>query len=272
MPALIEAATRRSLLWLNARDYAQRLLANGNVDWLDVAAVAGWQRKTQGLLPSDVIELDVAPVLAQWLQADAQRRIAMAQRRRTPFALKTLLADPDLRGHFTALMNALRACFPAHSLALTMPGPAHWLRMTYAAAHGVEPPTIEDDDVEAAAMYLADFLRIFAESGIDTILIGGSEAVPATAVIQPVLNVCRHYRWEAGWHLHPTAGVITANPGFDYLIAAAPIDGVLTGVEVPAAFWHHDPPPTGRFRHAVIPPELQPEQVLERLAELRRPD
>lgn len=268
MPALLDAADR-GLLWLDADAYAQRLFANGAIDWLDAAAVIAWQRKTQGLLRSDVIALDAEPVISAWLLADPTRREAMRARGGSRFALKTLLADAGLRARMVALLNGLRASFETRLLALTMPGPARWLQLACGGANGAPPPTPDADDVEAAGMYVADFLRSFAETGVDALLLGAGEPVASADALTPVLNLCRHYRWDCGWRLSVAGSGDFDDPGFGYVVAATPLDGIRTGIEVPQRFWQDGHPPDGSFRYARVPVELQPERVLERLAALR---
>ncbi|MGH8446404.1 MAG: hypothetical protein ACREVL_14115, partial [Solimonas sp.] len=170
MGAFDDLLAQRRLLWLDYADYAGALLAGGNVPWLDVSALVAWQRKAQGLLRSDVVELPLGTVCDAWLHAQAPLREAMRAKRRAVFPLRTLLADEALRRHLVELAAGLRASFAGVPLALALPSPKHWLAEAYRQVHAVEPE-FEDEDIEDAAVYVADFLRLFGESGIDLILL-----------------------------------------------------------------------------------------------------
>lgn len=262
----------RKPLWLDYGDYAGALLAQGAVPWLDVSALVAWQRKAQGLLKSDVLQLPVAAVCAAWLAANPSLREAMAAKKRTVFPLKTLLADEALRAHLVELAKGLRACFADLPLALACPSPRRWVADAFRQAHGAgEEVEVGDDETDSAAVYVADFLRSFGDAGIDVLLLQESlDSEPASteslALYQPVLNIAAHYRWSTV--LDAPAGRLSDAGGFGFLIA--PQAG--GGRHVPAEFWGGaeapDCPPQG-FRHALIPAQAQPESVLQRLAGLR---
>jgi hypothetical protein len=262
-------------LWLDYGAYAGRLLANGAVPWLDVDAASGWMRKAQSLLKSDVVSLPVAAVAADWLRAHPQLVAAMGAKRRSVYALKTLLADEALRSHLASLVRVLRASFSAAPLVLVLPSPRLWVIQAHAQAHGGEAAEIDADAVDSAAAYVADFLRGFAEAGLDGLLLEESEETePASAedlqLYQAVFNVAAHYRWELGLRL-PRGHCATA-AGLGFVLAPQPAAGATLGLRVPAAFWDGAAPPacpTGGFRFAEIPAEANPEGVLERLAALR---
>lgn len=279
MPALTTLVdTSRRPLWLDYGDYAGALLAGGQPPWLDVGAFVAWQRKAQGLLKSDVVGLPVASVVEAWLAARPGLREEMASKRRTVFALKTLLADEALRAHLVELVRGLRGCFADTPLALVCPSPRRWVAEAFRQAHGADAEVeVGDDEADSAAMYMADFLRSFGEAGIDVLLLRESaDSEPAdaaaVAVYQPVLNIAAHYRWELG--LEAAAGRYAGGEaGLGFVIAPSALPGARAGCEVPAAFWSGGvaPPdcPPGGLRHARIPADAQPETVLQRLGELR---
>ncbi len=281
MPALSEriAANPRSL-WLEYTAYAGALLANGSVPWLEVDAAVGWMRKAQSLLKSDVIALPLAAVQTQWLDAHPELKTAMAAKRRAVFPLKTLLADSALRARLAELVRALRSSFPNLPLIMTLPSPRLWLGQAWALAHA-EPAEIDADAVDGAAAYIADFLREFAECGIDAVLLeesAGSE--PASAedlqLYQAVFNLAAHYRWDLGLRLPQAPRFVASAQGPRFLVtpgisgwAAA---GPILGLVVPASFWSGEAAPEcpeGGFRFAEIPADARPESVLERLSALR---
>ena len=266
------AAAKGKVLWLDYTDYAGKLLAGGAVPWLDVGALVAWQRKAQGLLKSDVVALPLAPLCAAWLKKNPALAAAMGEKKRAPYPLKTLLADAPLRAHIAELLAGLRASFAGATLALVIPSPRQWLAVTYAQAHGGADVEVGADEADTAAMYLADFLRAFGESGVDVLLLEESEqSEPASTEelewYRPVLNVAAHYRWATGLRLPAAKHHVS---GVDFLIAPRAVNGARVLTALPPAFWSGKiAAPAGDARFAAIPGDAKPETVLERLGVLR---
>lgn len=278
MPLLTERlAAEAPCLWLDYDSYAGALLANGNVPWLDVDALVGWMRKAQSLLKSDVVTVPVAAVVEQWLGAHSELRTAMAAKRRVVFPLKTLLADVALRRHLVDLAKALRSSFPKPPLMLALPSPRLWVAQTSAQAHPGEAVEIDADAVDGAAAYIADFLREFAECGIDGIvLLESPESEPASAedlqLYQAVFNVAAHYRWDAGLRLPVAKHDAALGAGPAFVVSPRGAAAGAAGLVVNPEFWIGGAPPecpAGGFRYAEIPVDAKPESVLDRLATLR---
>jgi hypothetical protein len=266
--ALLAEAVRPPL-WLDDTAYGARLLAGGSPPWLDVSALVSWRRKVQGLLKPSVSVLDVAPLADAWIDANPSVRQAMSAQRRGTAPLRALLSEEGLRLHIKEVLAGLRASSSA-PLALGSPSPRKWIRRAYQTAFA-EHLTPGEDETDSAAVYLADFLRVFGESSIDVLLLEDDvETAPADSQqvgwYQSVLNLARHYRWDVGLRVPQ---VPQGESLLDFLIAARDAKGV----EVDAAFWSgggaapHVPP--GGFRYAAIPVDAEPEAVLERLAKLR---
>lgn len=265
-------------LWLDAQAYAARLLAGGRAPWLEVTACVAWYGRWLGLLKPDVAELPLAPIVAAWLETHPGLCEAMAAKSRTGFALRTLVADAELREHLLTLTRALRTASRL-PLVLVLPSPRVWLALAYRQAHG-GTTEIEEDDIDSAAVHIADFLRGFGDAGIDALLLDerddGIAAAPL-ALYQPVLNVADHYHWACGLRLADGQGIAGDGDGdgvdrLVFVIAPQPITGAVNGVSLPAGFWSGDAAPalTGQaFHHAEIPVDAEPERVLERLALLR---
>lgn len=256
----------RRPLWLDYGDYAGALLAGGKLPWLDVAAYVALQRKAQGLLRSDVVQLPVADVCAAWVAARPALRAEMASKKRTLFPLKTLLADAGLRTLLLELTRGLRACFDGLPLALVCPSPGAWVVQAWRLAQGADAPVeVSEDDTDGASVYIADFLRAFGEAGVDVLLLQeAGEGTKALDLYQPVLNVAAHYRWEAGLQ----SAVEIAGEGLSFVISPASA----SGRDLPPGVWNGGAAPecpAQGFRYAKIPADAQPEIVLQRLAELR---
>ncbi|MES2681984.1 MAG: hypothetical protein V4650_00555 [Pseudomonadota bacterium] len=249
-------------LWLDSHAYCARLLAGGSAPWLDVGNCVGWQRKAQGLLKADVLALPVADIIDAWLAAHPNLRTDMAAKARATYPLRTLLADEALRAHLVELVLGLRAGLAGLPLVLVLPAPRAWVLMAYAQAHGTATEAGEDE-ADSASVYIADFLRVFGEAGVEALLL---QAAEDAAGCQSLLNVAAHYRWDVG-----VQGASSAPPaGTAFVIAAQALQGLTTGIALDQAFWNGEAAnPQGAFVYAHIPVAAQPEAVLDRLATLR---
>lgn len=272
------AKASRPVLWLDANAYAGRLLAGGAVPWLNAAELIAWQRKAQGLLKSDVLAVPLAAVCDAWLSAHPALKSSMAEKRRAVYPLKVLLADDAMRAHLLEVVNSYRAVFTSMPLALIAPSPRAWAASAYAQAHGADAEVeIGDDEADSAAMYLADFLRSFADSGVDILLLDEQDAAQALstsmlACYQSVSNVAEHYRWDLGLRLSAAGAESVAVAGLTFVVSEKAQADVTAGLEVPSAFWEGADAgavPAGGFRYVHIPEQAQPEGVLERLGVLR---
>ncbi len=267
------------LLWIDSTAYTARLLEGGSAPWLDVANFLAWQRKAQGLVRSDVITLPVAAVVSALLEKSPSLRDAMAAKPRAQFALKTLLADETLRAHLSELLAGLRACFVGAPLVLQIPSPRAWVVQSYVQAHGnADDITVDEELVDAAAMYVADFLRTFSEAGVDGLLLveASADMPQATAELEwyrPVFNVAAHYRWQLGVKFPADANTaMTLEATDDIAFFVASVSGA-KGQLTPASYWVSGIRPTcseTQFHYADIPVEANPETVLDRLTALRQ--
>jgi hypothetical protein len=280
MAAFLEqvAASDSKLLWLDDADYSAALLAGGAAPWLDATAYVTWRRKAQSLLKSNVIAVPVARICRAWLANDATLRGACAAKTRANFPLKTLLAAADLRRHLADIIVGLRSSFPTPALALVCPSPRAWISDAYRWAFG-ESAQIEvgEEEVDAATLHSADFLREFGGSGIDTVLLEESaQSEPATAAeiewYRSVLNVGAHYRWDMGLEV-PGVRLAGEDPaGFSYVVGPKPFGAPRFGRIIGEEFWRGADPDHSLpydFRFSRIPSDIKPEVVLDRLAILR---
>lgn len=269
-------ASGANLVWIDSYDYAKALLGGGTIPWLDLSEAVAWQRKVQSLLPSDVVPVPVERVAQAWCAAHGETLEAMRAKKRAGAALRTLLADAGLRRQLVELTKGLRSCFGGKALALVVPAPARWLTLAHEAAFGEPLADIDADLADSAAVYIADFLREFAETGLDVVLIdegGASPLSPADAIsiLTPVFNLAEHYRWVVGVKTATAEGLETAaGPGF--FVAPAAVPGHTSGLAIGADFWAGSAAPerpAGGFRYLTIPEGHNPESVLERVATLR---
>ncbi|MFA7282489.1 MAG: hypothetical protein WC100_20570 [Sterolibacterium sp.] len=265
-------------VWLDFYAYAGKLLAKGNIPWLDQAQFVSFLATAQSLLRSDVVSLPLESLAAALLDDDL--RTAMKAKSRPGFPLRTLLQDAKLRDSVTGLLVPLRASHQGLPLTLLLPSPRRWLASAYQSAHGeaLDAEVAGDnDEIDSAAVYLADFLRCFADSNIDALLLqeNPGEAPASTeqwACYDPVVNIAKHYRWEVGVLDPAPAAPLAAGSGIDFCIAPALAAGTSGGLMLDETFWQGADAPSpgsGQFRYATVPAGATPETVLQQLAKLR---
>ena len=267
--------------WLEYVGYAGKLLAGGKVPWTAVDGAMAWLRQAQGLLRSSVVAVPVATIAAAWLDQNPALRVAMAGKSRTIFPLRTLLADPGLRAHLRGLVEATGASLSSLPLVAVIPSPRTWVGLAYDQAFAGSEVDIDEDAIDSAASYIADFLRELPQTMVAGILLDESGvttplSADTVALYQPIFNIANHYRWQVGI-LVPQAGsgdaiAAAATGAPDFWITAEPVAGKTCGVIIGDAIWSGAAAPArpeGGFRYAAIPTDSQPESVLERLATLQ---
>lgn len=273
------AAAQTAQIWLDFYDYAAALLADGRIPWLDPAQFSALHLKAQALLQSAVISLPVEPIAAALIAAQPAIREQMRARSRTVYPLRCLLEQPALREAVLALLQPLRSAHAARPLALMLPSPRRWLKLSYALAHDVSAESVVvegGEEIEAASMYVADFLRSFAQSGIDAVVLvetagGGARSAEELSWYAPVFNKVQHYRWELGLLDAAPCAPLQPDSSLSFRIAPRHAPDAPSGLLLDAAFWSSaapQPRAAGQFLYAVVPPGAMPEKVLSRLAAL----
>ena len=280
MPKLLDrlAASDKPLLWLDDIAYSDKLLAGGKTPWLEGAEYTAFRRKAQGLLKPDFTVIPLGRVVAAWVASHPPLKEAMAAKKRAVSPVRTLLADEGLRAHLVEMLKGLRAALGSAPLVLAIPSPRAWVTQAYEQAFGAGAEVeVGGDEADSCAVYVAEFLRSFGESGVDGLLLeerAGAEPANAEELgwYQPVINVAGHYRWDLGVRL-PTAASFSGDAtGVQFVIAPKAVSGAANGLALPDAFWTGDAAPAvpkGAFRFAEIPAQAVPEQVLARLNALR---
>ena len=263
-------------VWFDAAAYGRaRLLGGGDVPWRSPAELSSFFAKIGGMFHSDAILVDLADLFAQRTAADQQLRAAMAARSRPGYALRTLLGDEQARGTAVEAVRVLAATSGPVPLVLSVPAPGRWL-VAAAQQAGSDPGPPDVGRAETAAMYSADFLRIFAGTGVDGLLLHEGR-VPAGELIhpeayRPVLNVAGHYEWPvlvrtdaaAAWPHGPVPGVAV------WLGSAGPDEpsgrwGMVAGPD----FWEGvTPPAEADLVLAPVPAEAEPEAVMKQVRAL----
>jgi hypothetical protein len=262
--------------WFDSLAYCRaKLLGGAPVPWTSPGDLVAFTSKAQGMFGSDALLVDVADLCDERATADLELRAAMGSRSRAGYALRTLLADDTVR---TATVDAVRAVSGGGDgtpVVLSIPSPARWLTISAEQAEQpAEPP--DADRADTAAMYIADFLRVFGTAGVDGLLLDegpadAGELVPADAY-RPVLNVAENYGWPtlictpaaAAWPNGAVAGIA----GW---IGTAPPQpaGATWGWYAGSDFWAGaGPDGEPDLLFAVVPEEADPESVMARVRAL----
>ncbi|HZE51528.1 MAG TPA: hypothetical protein VE074_18270, partial [Jatrophihabitantaceae bacterium] len=260
-------------VWFDSLAYCRaKLLADGPLPWASPGELAAFTAKAQGMFGSDALLVDVADLCAERAMADPELRAAMGLRSRAGYALRTLLADDTVRTTAVDAVGAVSGGGAGTPVVLSMPSPARWLTISSDLAGQPAEPA-DADRADTAAMYVADFLRVFGTVGVDGLLldegpVDAAELVPADAY-RPVLNVAENYSWPtligtpaaAAWPNGAVAGVA------GWIGTAAPQPaGPTWGWYAGADFWTGgDVPSDAGLVFAVVPEEADPDSVMARV-------
>lgn len=263
---------QRRLLWIDFHDYSARLLSGGRIPWLATDELINWQKRSVSLLPTDVVSVPVGRVIAAWFERHGDLATLMAAKRRPGHPLRALLSHVPLRSHLVELVSGLRRCFPDKPIALVAPAPEEWLKIAYRQVFSDEDVVFDEDLVDDAAMYIAEFLREFAGVGLDALLLDARETDRASYPFEPldmygpIRNLAEHYRWSLGV-MRETAAIGSAvTPHF--WIGRGPVDTEVAGHILGDEFWGQDELKLAgapAFLYLEIPESANPERVLDKL-------
>jgi hypothetical protein len=274
---LVLVSADRTPLWIDAWCYGEKLLNRGEpAPWNNVGQLAAFAGKLQDLVASDVLMIDVQPFYDYWLHHNPALLEAMAEKRRLGYPLRTLLADLAARTQVHEHIEALCNSNSELPVVLAMPSPRRWMAWAYCRSKGVESVDVSWEDAESASIYVADYLRTFADCPLSGVLLrespgSGPKDLSEVARYQPVVNVARHYQWRVVLDTGDDGGVSDSDDG-EILFLGADIAG-LSGVRVTELDGQ------GKSRHGLagcycyiqVPDDAVPETVLDLLASLREP-
>jgi hypothetical protein len=267
---------RSQAVWFDSLAYCrEKLLSGESLPWRSPGDLAAFFGKAQGMFSSDALLVDLGDLYAQLVADDDGLRTAMAARARPGYALRVLLGDGPARDIAQEAVAAVAATAGVVPVVLSLPSPARWLTITAEQARQ-ELTAPDADRAETAAMYVADFLRTFAASGVDGLLLDEGPT-PADDLVDPeayrsVLNVAAHYEWPvlvrsdiaSAWPHGAVAGVAA---WLGTVAVGQPIArwGVVAGRD----FWTgEDQTRQGDLVLAVVPVDADPEAVMQRVRAL----
>lgn len=267
-------------LWVNFNDYTKKLLLGESENpWDTPASYMAFYGQAHGLVKADVVVLDVWDLFQHWMEDDEKAIPAMAEKKRVPYALKTMLEAFAPRELLAEVITAVSNNYGDETpIVLVVPSPRSLLVRAHKAATGndAEP---EEMVVDTAAMYLADFLRYFSETNLSGVLLVEDEALmPASSEelswYQPVYNVAKHYRWSVGVRLPFSDADFKVPDDIDFSIvpAQSPAAANTMGIDITQPLWDQGAEglsASNGFYYLTIPTDVQPELVLDTLASLK---
>lgn len=263
----------KPLVWLDAEDYGSRVVLNDKpMPWSNPTEFVSAYGQIQSLLKAQVAPVHLGRFLRSWLEANPAALSEMSGKKRIRVALKRLLGMEEQRGAIREIVSALcDSC--AEPVVLVLPPNGELINWANNRANGAEPVEIGEIDIDSVSVYLADFMRAFSGLDIAAVLV---ELPQGTAInpdlldlYSPIVNVARHYHWALGM---ATLGGVVEDPEqlLQFVVSDAAASGV-TGLVQSGALWREglinwQPP---HFVYASVPQDMEPELVLERLAEIR---
>ena len=268
-------------LWVNFNDYTKKLLlGEGENPWTTPASYMAFYGQAHGLVKADVVVLDVWDLFQHWMEEDEKAIPSMAEKKRVPYALKTMLDAFAPRELLAEVITAVSNNYGGETpIVLVVPSPRSLLIKAHKAATGndAEP---EEMAVDTAAMYLADFLRYFSDTDLSGVLLVEDESLmPASTEelswYQPVINVAKHYRWSVGVHLPFSDSGFKAPDDIDFSIVPAGSSAAANtmGIDISQPLWEQGAEGLSvgenSFYYLSIPTEVQPELVLDTLSSLK---
>lgn len=278
-------------IWIDFVDYAERLFAGGRGGlWTDPVQFLSVYSQGQRLLQSDVLSIPISSFFMGWLDAHPEAADSWRGKSAT-FVCKKLLGLEEPRRVVGDVLSGLESLFPGHPTALVTDSPRRWLsearKRTGAGGAGEGAVEPEEDEIDAAAMYLADCLRGFSGYRIFALVLDEDATDPERvgglwSLYQPVWNVADHYQWLKGVRWHGEAVALPVGREVDFaLFPSVSWDGMTALWERGLAaagglnpdFWREPGPlPEAAARgpaYGIVPADAHPEHVLDHLRTLR---
>lgn len=171
-------------LWLDALDYAGRVILAGRNPFASAGELGWASREVQALVRADFVTLP----LDTFLRSEGIGSRTAGER--PARALRAFLAKPALREALASASRVLAEQANAtRGLVVSTPSPGRLLRAFGATA-------LDEDDVDSAAVALADFLRGLAERAVLALRVDcDADELTLVELHTPVTNVAAHYGW-----------------------------------------------------------------------------
>lgn len=262
--------TNTLLLWLDWFEYGRVvILGDKEIPWNDTSSMVNFLTQGQKLLRLEIASLPLYDYFTWFISREPSLLEEMRSKRRAKMALKKFLLDSALRANVVELVNSAASASNT-PLVLTIPSSSSLLGWCHGLSNEAGVPAIEESDLDTATVYLADFLRDFAETPIAGIMIDESKNThlayhPAT-IYKPIINIGKAYGWTVGIHTAHSLRVDCTR--FDLAITQYTDSCDIVAQPVPAKFWDGGSLCDSNFLYGKIPQYALPESVLEAIAGL----
>lgn len=256
-------------IWLDWFAYGQRVILNGGaIPWQDSVKLINFMEQGQGLLDLEVMALPLEAYFNWWLANNSTALQDMSGKRRVGYALKTFLANEGLRGQLLELVQNASSALRA-PLVLSIPSPRTLLLWAHSTANELDIASVEIEEamVDNAAVYLADFLRVFATTELAGILIteppGADLISDQLALYQPIINIADAYHWTVGVHSADSAAATSTS--LDFMISDNPEACPVVLKPLGRELWNGDASAEAGMIYSTVPGDANPEAVLTTL-------
>lgn len=262
----------KNLVWLDAEAYGTVVIRDGKpFPWTDPTEFVASYCQLQRWLQPSVVPVHVGRFFNAWLDENGAVRDEMSGKTRARFAIKRFLGLAGPRLVIRAIVGALCDAV-SQPVVLVLPTNGTLINWANQAANGTGPVELSDIDIDSVSVYLADFLRTFAGLEVAGVLLQlptGSKVDPQTLELySPIINLAKDYHWSFAVQVADPVEVSDPEKKIDLVLSN---HGCARGRFIPKNFWTD-----GEFDRdhqgvwfAAPHPDLAPELVLERLAQLR---
>lgn len=240
----------------------------------------------QSLIKSDVLSISIHNFYRTWLSNNMDLLQDYAEKK-TTFILKKILATDEPKGVIKKVLSGIENLYNGSKpVALVVPSPQMWLTWLYSNIRPDEVPSLGENEIEATAMYLAEYLREYSSNGLSTIVLEEDDRSSVAssemlALYKPVINIARHYQWSTGLLINRTShNEVKKNDDIDFFLMKGSDLSELSlllkendriGGGLNALFWSGQQIDTGSITlvYGEIPENADPETVLAQLKIIR---
>lgn len=279
----------RGNLWIDFIEYADRLFSgNGDMIWTNPSQFLSVYGQGQQLVQSDVLSVPISSFFRNWLDMHSEMIEPAWRKKSITFVCKKILALKEPKQVMREVLSGLQSLYSGHPIALVIDSPRRWLlelKKRMGGENGGEPWEPAETEIDAAAMYLADYLRSFSEYRISVLVLDEEEADPTEigeiwSLYQPVWNVASHYQWDKGVRWRGEAVSLPVGTNVDFVLFPTAswekLDdlrgrGMVAAGGLTTDFWEKSSPiPAAGYgmAYGVIPADAHPEHVLDQLKAL----
>lgn len=282
----LNSTKTRPAAWIDFIHYANRLFAAERKNiWGNEDTYISIFSQGQSLVQSDVLTISIHNFYRQWL-SDHMDLLQNYAGKKATFILKKIIAADEPKRIIKNVLAGLENLYNrSKPVALVVPSPQMWLNWLYANMRS-EVPELKENEIEAAAMYTAEYLRDYSSFGLAAIVLEEDEkssvhSFGSISLYKPIINIVRHYQWATVLLLDGTVQkTIEKHEDIDFfLVKGSPFSELNSllqeheniGGGLNDSFWSGAPinAENALFVYGEIPEQAEPETVLAQLKRIR---